>query len=285
MTRSISVFTILLLLMAGYILAQTGLKKERANFLEDQFLEYTLPSAFLKPLSLEFKGLMSDILLIKFMNYIGAKTEQLDQFDDQDWRSIQHTLDTITDLDPYFWDAYLFSQVFLTWDGKHYGAANEMLEKAQKFFPDDYRIPYYIGLNYYHFAKDFENGAKYLMEASKLPGSPYYLATLAARLSAYGSDHQRGIVFLNEMLKQTKDPDIAEQYKLRIQALQAMLFLEKAAMGFFAKFHRRPANLHELVETGFTKEIPKDPYGGMFYIKENGKVDTTSKLVKKKKNL
>ena len=35
-----------MVLLIGYVLSATGLKKERAGFIEDQFLEYTLPSAF-----------------------------------------------------------------------------------------------------------------------------------------------------------------------------------------------------------------------------------------------
>ncbi|MDX9787961.1 MAG: hypothetical protein RBT11_14350 [Desulfobacterales bacterium] len=281
MTKRISMVTVFIALLIGYGVTATGLKKERVEFIEDQFLEYTLPSALLKPLSLEFKGLMSDILLVKFMTFVGGKTERLDQFTDEDWGSIKHTLNTITDLDPYFWDAYLFSQVFLTWDKKNYRAANELLAKARNHLPANYRIPYYMGLNYYNFGKDSANGAKYLMEASKIPGAPFYLATLAARLSAYSSDYQRGIIFLSEMLKQTTDTEIAEQYKLRIQILAQMNGLEQLVAKFRAKFNRAPAELAELVAAGLIQQLPVDPYGGQFFINQEGRIDTTSKMVKK----
>jgi hypothetical protein len=283
MTKKVYVNLFLIVVCISFAWVATGLQKARKEFIEDRFLDYTIPSQFLEPISLEFKGLASDLLLAKFMIFIGGKTAELDYFSDEDWRNIEHTLDTITDLDPYYWDAYLFSQVFLTWNEKNYRAANDLLAKARIYLPDDYRIPYYMGLNYYNFAHDPANGAKYLMEASKLPGSPYYMATLAARLSAYGSEHQRGIIFLNEMLKQTKDPDIAEQYKLRIQALKHMFVLEQAAEAFNNKYDRLPSSLSELVVDGFIDEVPNDPYGGEFYLKEDGKIDTTSKLVKKAK--
>jgi hypothetical protein len=281
MTKRIPIGIVFIVLLVCYVLTATGLKKERAGFIDDQFLEYTLPSALLKPLSLEFKGLMSDVLLVKFMTFVGGKTERLDQFTDEDWGSIRHTLDTITDLDPYFWDAYLFSQVFLTWDKKNYNAANELLAKARIYLPDDYRIPYYMGLNSYNFGKDSASGAKYLMEASKIPGAPFYLATLAARLSAYSSDYQRGIIFLSEMLKQTNDPDIADQYKLRIQILEQMNALEQLVAQFREKFNRAPAELSELVDAGLIHHLPADPYGGKFFINKEGRIDTTSKMVKK----
>lgn len=281
MMKRVLIISVFIILLAGYVVTSNGLKKERAGFIEEKFLAYTLPSAFLKPLSLEFKGVMSDILLIKFMTFVGGKTEQLDQFTDEDWEDIRQTLDTITDLDPYFWDAYLFSQVFLTWEKKNYLAANELLAKARKYLPQDYRIPFYMGLNYYRFGKDAANGAKYLMEASKLPGASFYYATLAARLSAYSSDYQRGIIFLNEMLKQTKDSGIAEQYKLRIQVLEQMNVIEQLMTQFRLKFNRPPTELAELVEAGLIDRLPADPYGGEFFINKEGRVDTTSKMVKK----
>ena len=66
---------------------------------------------------------------------------------------------------------------------------------------------------------DNEKGAKYLMEASRLPESPYYLATLAARLSVYSAKHRTAVIFLKNMLKDTKNEKIAGQLKLRINTL------------------------------------------------------------------
>lgn len=281
MRKRIRIAAVFVLLLCGYLATAAGLKKERSDFMDEQFLDYTLPSSLLKPLSFEFKGLISDVLLLKFMTFVGGKTEQLDSFNEQDWVSIKHILNTITDLDPYFWDAYLFSQVFLTWDTKHYQEANELLLKARKYLPDNYRVPYYIGLNYYRFANDPINGAKYLMEASKIEGSPFYLATLAARLTAYSSDYERGIVFLREMLTQTNSPEIVDQYKLRITVLERMHQLEQLIVQFRAKFNRAPSTMKELVTSGFIDRLPEDPYGGEFFITPEGRVDTTSKMLKK----
>jgi hypothetical protein len=279
MIRRIPAIVVFIVLLGCYILSVTQLNRERTAFIEDEFLEYTIPSALLKPLSLEFKGLVSDMLLIKFMSFVGGKTDQLNEFQDEDWQGIRHTLETITDLDPYYWDAYLFAQVFLTWDKKHYTDANELLEKAWKYITDDYRIPYYIGLNYYNFAKDSKNGAEYIKAASRIEGAPFYLANLAARLYAYSSDYQRGIIFLKEMAKQTTDPEILNQYRLRINALQRMETLEKAITIFHDNFDRFPEDLEELVKNGILAEIPEEPYGGEYYIKEDGEIATTSKMV------
>ncbi len=273
-------FVAFMVLLSLYLSTATLLCNERKGFIEEQFVEYTIPSAFLGPLSLEFKGVASDLLLVKFMTFIGARTDQLDRFTREDWDAVSNTLETITDLDPYYWDAYLFAQVFLTWDETHYEDANEMLKKAMRFIPDDYRIPYYIGLNYYKFGKDANKASTYIMKAAGLPGSPYYLANLAARLAAYSSDHDRGIIFLGEMMKQTTDPQIAAQYKMRIQLLEALKYLDHHVDIFRERFQRFPDPLSEMIQTGVMPALPEDPYGGDFFLNEDGRVDTTSKMVR-----
>lgn len=284
MKRYVCIGVFFLVMISGYTVFANRMQEARQEFLTEKFVEYTIPSEFLIPLSLEFKGLASDLLLVKFMTFIGARTDQLYDFSKEDWDAVRNTLDTITDLDPYYWDAYLYAQVFLTWDETHFEDANKILEKAIRYLPDNYHIPYYIGLNYYNFGKDTEKGAQYLMEASKINGSPSYIATLAARMSAYSSDYERGILFLNEMLKQADNAGVAEQYKMRIELLQAMQYIDSAVRSFQEIYKRSPARLSELVEMGIVSAIPKDPYGGKFYISDNGQISTTSKMVKKRAN-
>jgi hypothetical protein len=44
-----------------------------------------------------------------------------------------------------------------------------------------------------------------------------------------------------------------------------------------------PESLDELVKSGMLDKIPNDPYGGQFLMLENGRVYTTSKMLKVKK--
>ena len=281
MTGKMKTTAVFLVLLSTYVLISTKVNRDRQELIDDRFVQYTMPSEFLKPMSLEFKGVASDLLLVKFMTFIGARTDQLNNFSATDWDAVRDTLETITDLDPYYWDAYMFAQMFLTWDQTHYTDANNLLEKARQYIPDNYRIPYYIGLNYYNFGKDMEKGSQYMMAASRIEGCPPYIKTLAARLAAYSSDYERGIIFLNEMLKQTKSPEVAEQYKLRMELLERMQDIDRGIHKFREIYGRQPSELSDLVANGVIQSIPKDPYGGEFYLTEEGKINTTSKMQKK----
>jgi competence protein ComGC len=54
--------------------------------------------------------------------------------------------------------------------------------------------------------------------------------------------------------------------------------IEQARDSFKADHHKLPDSVETLFSSGYLKEIPKDPYGGKFYIDSDGKVKTTSKF-------
>ncbi|MCD6199119.1 MAG: hypothetical protein J7K15_11225, partial [Deltaproteobacteria bacterium] len=206
MNRLIPAILIVALLLYGA--AWRHLHHERGVFLQENYMDYTLPSRFTGPAAMEFKGIVSDFLFLKVITFLGEKIGKNEKFGEQHFNYLEESVNTITDLDPYFWDAYLFADMLFTWDLGEYEAANRLLLKARQYRTDDYRVPYYLGFNYFFFLKDNINGAKYLMEASKLPGSPFYLASLASRLSAYALEHRTGIIFLKEMIKDSKNENI-----------------------------------------------------------------------------
>ena len=208
--KSVPIVVLFIVLLSVYGFSYLHLQDEREKFFETDFIEYVLPSAFTGPASLEFKGITSDFLLFKFMAIFGSRIDKINRADDKYWGYVYNALDTITDLDPYYFDAYLFAEMLLTLHAGKIEYANNLLLKGNTYITNDYRIPYYLGFNYYYYLKDNANGAKYMMEASKIPGSRYYLASLAARLSAYSSQHRVGIVFLEDMICAGKVPVMSE---------------------------------------------------------------------------
>ena len=143
----------LVVLLVGYHLVYTNLNYQRTLYIEKDYISLTLPSRFTGPMALEFKGLASDILLFKFMTFVGSRTEQIGTFGEKEWGHIKTTLHCITDLDPYFWDAYLFAEMFLGLQAGRIDDANELLQKGRKNLPAEWRVPYYIGFNYYFYKK------------------------------------------------------------------------------------------------------------------------------------
>jgi hypothetical protein len=57
-----------------------------------------------------------------------------------------------------------------------------------------------------------------------------------------------------------------------------VLQIEQAIAAFKERFQADPEDLGRLVNAGLLERIPDDPYGGTFYLDEQGRVRTTSKL-------
>ncbi len=116
------------------------------------------------------------------------------------------------------------------------------------------------------------------MEAAKLPGSPSYLPTLAARLAYYGGKTETGIFFLQGMLAEAKDPRFRAPLELRLLALERAVELEKLVERFKNERGQPPESIEALIAAGFIEQLPDDPYGGEWVYLESGRVFSTSKF-------
>jgi hypothetical protein len=252
--------------------------QEREKLIHSLPLGYTLPSAFTAPMSLRYKGLISDFLFLKTVTTIGQQMQEKVVFTLEHKTYIQSAIAVITDLDTHFWDPYFFASMVLAWDYRDSQAANDILHKAIKNRPWDWRPAYFYGFNCYYFQKDIPCASKWLTHAATLDGSPSYLPLLAARLSVYSHSHKPAILMLKQALSENKNPAFAQDLIRRIDALESLDLLEDAVLAYQKKHQKKPATLQDLVDDGILEKIPEDPYGGSFYLLENGRVFTTSKM-------
>lgn len=272
-----------LLLLAGLaftIVLTPAVHTLREHYLQERVSHFgQLPSSALSALSLEFKGIAADYLFLKLTTFAGYKLQRNQKLNDEEQESTFLGLEKITDLDPHFWDPYVFAEGVFAWESGMVEKVEPLLLKAAKYKVDDYRPYYFLGFNRFYFLKDAPKAAEYLRLAAVKPGCPDYLKTLAARLSLYGNQTALGIIFLQDLLHETQGGDTRAYLSKRLEALQAILTLEKAVLAYYKKLNTKPASVDDLVKEGFISELPKDPYGGKWLIMPNGRVYSTSKLV------
>ncbi len=108
----------------AYSASWITLKKERELFLTEEYISYTAPSAITAPASLEFKGIVSDFLFLKVSTFLGGEIGEKKELTENHAKYVYDTSSIITDLDPYFWDAYLFSFLNLSWGFRKYETGN-----------------------------------------------------------------------------------------------------------------------------------------------------------------
>lgn len=241
---------------------------------------YVLPSPILKIMALEFDGLASDYTFLKALVFFGStlEREERPRLKNWEWRWMYNILKASTDLDPYFLDPYYVAEAQLTWEGNMVRETNTLLEKGSRYRDWDWMLPFYLGFNSFYFLHEDAKASEYLMEASKRPGAIPMLASLATRLAYKGKKTENAIIFLQEMIKRTEDESIRKQYETRLNALKVILFLERAAAVYQKRFKKQPETVDDLIAKNIIKEIPKDPYGGKFYIDKDGSIKTTSEM-------
>ena len=102
--------------------------------------------------------------------------------------------------------------------------------------------------------------------------------TGAAGAKGGDSSTALALAYLQEMIPAARNEVIKKRLVTRAQAFEAVLQIEQAIAAYKQRFQTDPEDLRRLVSAGLLERIPDDPYGGKFYLDEQGRVRTTSKF-------
>lgn len=276
--RVIITVTFLLIITTLHVVALGKSSAERKQLPRGEMSAMVLPSSLLKITALEFDGLVSDLLFLDSLVLYGGTRERTERpkVKEWEWQWLDKTLSASTDLDPYFLDPYLFGNAILTWEGGMIREANDLLEKGSRHRTWDWMLPFFTGFNEFFFLRENEKAADHLMEASKRPGANPMLASLASKLAFKERRTETSILFLEELLKRSDDELTRQKFKLRIEALRKILFLEQAVVQYRKRYNTKPETLEKLIAKGIIQNIPADPYGGKFYLDPESAVRSTT---------
>jgi hypothetical protein len=245
---------------------------------------YVLPSPIMKIVALDYDGIIADFLFIEGIAYIGGNIQGKQQdvhivLSEWQWIWFYRLMDVASDLDPYFQDPYFLANAFLTWDAGMVQEANSLLEKGSRSRVWDWRLPFFIGFNYFYLLEENEKASQYLMEAYRRPKGSPVLASIASKLAYKSKRTETAILFIEEMLEKTDDALEKRQFTARLESLKAIQFLDNAVQQYKTTTNRIPFTLEALVTANIIKSIPPDPLGGRFYLDSNGIVKTTSEYL------
>ena len=270
-------FVLLLITHALLILPFTGFMAKRPIEVK---LGYLPHPQVLKVTSADHGLLVAEAAVVKVLFYYGTIVQKFTEniIVRPEHANMFRTLQTATQLDPYNMDAYYFAQAAFTWELKRYAEVNELLEYGVKYRTWDPWIHFYLGFNYAYFIKDYGKAAKYLKRAGELPPGNSLFTKLAARYFYESEQTEMGLAFLESMIAQSKDKAIKRTYEVRRNALLAVSTLEKALAEFRSRNGSPAKVLDELIQAGLLERIPRDPYGGRFYLDREGRVRSTSKF-------
>ncbi|HIJ96393.1 MAG TPA: hypothetical protein HPP94_11775 [Desulfuromonadales bacterium] len=242
-------------------------------------LGYVPSVAALKSVAADHKELVAASLVMKVLMYFGGLVEKSDNqlAFPPDYMSMSRLLHGAVKLDPYNMDAYYFAQGFLTWDVKQYKLANDLMDYGMKYRSWDWYLPFFAGFNCAFFLKDYAAAAKYYQRAGELSGSDLN-KLLAGRYLQESGQTELAIRYLSALVQGERNPAMKKNYLLRLRAFNEVRRIEIARDHFRITRGVIPTTIDQLVSAGGLIPVPKDPYGGKFYLEADGKVATTSRF-------
>ena len=261
-------------LMGLLIALQVALKPWQGTEKKLERLIYLPDAEYLKIVSLGYRELIADLLWIQSIQVMGEK-----KVSESNGRWLYRALDIITTLDPKFVRAYEAGGLALTTLVVLPEESNQLMMKGMRHNPTEWKLPFLIGINYYYELYDDAKAAEYMSQASRLPGAPSSLATLAANLYVSGHSPQQAVNLLADLYEKATDENAKKLLEIRLKIVlteRDLYLLEQAIDRYRKQNGRYPPSLEALIGPGFLPALPVEPSGGRFlYDAKSGAVSSS----------
>ncbi len=222
-----------------------------------------LPSGdYLRMASLGYRGLVADLLWLQAIQVMGER-----KLSEEEGHWLYDAVDRITTLDPKFVRAYEAGSHALCILVVMPEESNRLLEKGIQHNPQEWKLPFLLGINYYFELGDDAKAAEAMAKAARLPGAPDGIARLAAKLFVSARSPQQAVELLAKVYEETSDENVRKMLEVRLKESiveRDLQILEQAISRYQAKYTRRPEHLENLVEPGLLRELPREPFGGHY---------------------
>lgn len=180
----------------------------------------------LRILTLGQKRLISSLLWVHTL--LESDLEHYRNDDLNSWMFLR--FNSITELDPLFYEAYLLGGNYLSVVKDDVWGAREIYEKGLRRFPDDFWLRFHNGFNYYFELSDLEMAIKnyeYAVENPIVNQVAPYLPSLLSRLKASTDGPAEAFDLLFPLyLRQPDDSAIKRHQERTLYSLRAEIDLE-----------------------------------------------------------
>jgi hypothetical protein len=167
-------------------------------------------------------------------------------------------LDITTTLDPRFNIAYRFGAIFLSeaypTGPNRPDLAVALLEKGVKASPERWQYWQDIGFVYYWDLHDYLKASGAFRMASGVPGSPWWMQSLAATMLVKGGDRSTSRLLWRQMYDTANNDYAREAAFKKLQQLDAIDQIEQ---------------LQAALDRGALRALPRDPAGVPYVIDES----------------
>jgi hypothetical protein len=220
----------------------------------------------MKRLALSYSAVLADVYWIRAVQYYGRT--RLSSDPGRNYDQLHPLLDIATSLDPRFQTAYRFGAIFLS-EPFPGGAgrpdlAVALLEKGFRFDRTRWQYPYDIAFVHYWTNQDFRTASEWFRKAAEVPGSPWWVRSMAAVTAAQGGNRKASRLLWQLQLENTESDWVrssARRHLLQLDAMDQLDALSEASRRFASRAGRFAASWQELERAGLVRGEPVDPTG------------------------
>jgi hypothetical protein len=248
--------------------AQMRVEASRAGRPEEAQRLYFRSGPVVRRLAAGFEHLMADIYWLRTVQYYG---HQIAFVREPRFDLLLPLVDITVTLDPRFQMAYRYGATFLAEPyprgAGQPDAAVGLLERAIRANPGSWRLGQDLAAIHYFYRRDPDAAAAVLKAASRVPGAPYWLETLAAEFLYRGGERETSRRMWQRIHETAEEGHLKENalFHLRhLDALDVAERLEAVVQRFAATHGRRPATLDELRSEGLVSGPLVDGSGTPF---------------------
>ncbi len=173
----------------------------------------------------------------------------------------------ISTLDPTFEYPYLFS-ILVVPQNKNVDTLNRIAviaDRGIQEIPTSWKIPFYLGTQYYLFTKKYDPAEKYLNIAAKVDGAPdgvfLIYSTFAGRNSPKPIRSEEDFIIAKALLKvisnNTDNEVIKKMADSGIEEKTITQMLEKGIIAYKEKFKRYPVSVNDMIAVYFVSLPPE----------------------------
>ncbi len=137
----------------------------------------------------------------------------------------------------------------------------------------DWRIPYYMAIDYYLDARDTRSALQYFDIAARTPGVPDYAERFSLNFGIGTNQRVKTEELWATIASSTNDEATQERARAYVTRLQIFDYLEAAAKAYQKQFGAYPTSTGELVAAHIIPYVPDDPFGFTFVFRPGGQAD------------
>jgi len=208
---------------AGFALAQYD-SLDRAA--ESQERLYFPSGKFLGEVSCGFREMVADFLWFETIQYYGGFRKG-----ENDLRYFDVLVDSVTELDPKFFEAYYFASLVKGLDFGQIDEAIEVLRRGILHNPDNASLHFNIGFMYYVFEQDYERASVWFDAAANTSTATDFVRRFAAYAKTRSGQLEASIALWENLRRTAINQEIRDLASRMIVKCENMLAERQASQG------------------------------------------------------